>query len=104
MRLTVVYSSPDERVRLENVICLCRSHKSSGVVKSVGPGQVELLQVVMSILELAAVQGIDASPKGVVVAFGCPPDHSHSRWVSCTVPRRNVIARMYPKQDRPLIV
>src|SRR5260370_17567600 len=85
----------DERVRLENVIRLCRGQKSPGLVKSVSPGQVELLQVIVSILELATVEGIDATPKGIVIAFGCPPNHSHRRWVRCTVPRCNVVARVY---------
>ena len=59
---TVVYGPADERVRLENVIRFCRGQMRPGLVESVSPGQVELLQIIVSILELAAVQGIDATP------------------------------------------
>jgi hypothetical protein len=64
-----IHSPADEPMRLKDVICFCRGHKRPGFVKSVSPSEIELLEVIVSILELAAVQGIDAAPKGVVVGL-----------------------------------
>jgi hypothetical protein len=50
---TVAYGPPDERARLENSIRFCRGQNRPCLVKSVSPGQVELLQVIVSIIELA---------------------------------------------------
>ena len=69
MRRSIVYGPADERVRLEDIVRFGRGQKSSSFVKSVRPGQVELLQVIVSVLELAPIEGIDATPKRVIVAL-----------------------------------
>ena len=68
-----------------------------------GPGQVELLQVVVSVLEFASIERINAAIERIVVTRGDPTRHCHPSRMCCTVPRCNVVASVDPKQNRPLI-
>jgi hypothetical protein len=104
VRRSVVDRPAHERVRLKEVVGFGGCQKSSPLVEPVSPSQVELLQVVVSALEAAPIERINAAVERIVVTRGDPPHHCHRSRMCRAVPGRHIIASVYAEQNRPLIV
>src|SRR5260370_172363 len=68
------------------------------------PGDVRLLEVVVTGFEFAIVNGIDAAKDRVVIAFRDPPNHRQACGMRGDIPGSDIVSGMDSEQHRPVLV
>jgi hypothetical protein len=67
------------------------------------PGEIELLEIVVSGFEFAVVDRVNTAEEKIIVVLGHPACHEHAGRVRCRVPRRDVVSRVNAGEDGPLV-